>query len=466
MSSSPTKPRSIASQLVVLFTAAAALLLGCALGVLYWIVVQHAAEEDDHALGDKLFALRAHIREAGGAEGLRGELQAMHANERAAYSVRVLDAIGATVAQTPGMDELLPSTRFPQPSLDRATAIRLRGKPFVLRVAQEKAGDGQLYTVQLAQDRSRDAEFTRRFGALLIAVLVVGVAAAAVIAVTVTKRGLRPLAAMTSSVQRIGPKRLDERVAPAGWPRELQPLAVAFDEMLDRLEDSFTRLSRFSADLAHELRTPIANIRGETEVALTRPRSPDEYRKVLESSLAECERLSAIIDSLLFLARAEAADRSIQPTRFDARAEIEKIAEFYRPIADEGEITLVCDGNAHIDADPVLFRRAVSNLVENALRHTPAAGEILIAVAARNGHVEIAVTDNGSGIAREHLPRVFDRFYRGDSARSSHGSGLGLALVRSIADLHGGSAEIESELNRGTKVTLSFPMREAAAGIG
>ena len=460
MSSAPTEPRSIASQLVLLFTAAAASLLGCALGVLYWIVVQHATEEDDHALADKVFALRAHIREAGAAEGLREELQAMHADERSAYSVRVLNATGEAVVQTPGMDQLLPASSFPDGQEHLARDIA--GKPFMLVSGRETAADAQSYTIQVAQDRSRDAEFTKRFRLLLGGVLLAGILAAAVIALTVTRRGLRPLAAMTNSVQRIRPNHLDERVAPAGWPRELQPLAVAFDEMLDRLEDSFTRLSRFSADLAHELRTPIANIRGETEVALTRPRSPDEYRKVLESSLGECERLSAIIDSLLFLARAEAADRSIQPTRFDARAEIEKIAEFYRPVADERAIALVCNGSADIHADAVLFRRAVSNLLDNAIRYTPDSGRISIELARRNGHVEVAVQDNGSGIAREHLPRVFDRFYRADPARSPHGSGLGLALVKSIADLHGGSAEIASEVNRGTTVKLKFPSPSVA----
>src|SRR5204862_2573013 len=135
----------------------------------------------------------------------------------------------------------------------------------------------------------------------------VGILASTVIALTVTRKGLRPVREMTRSLKLIGPKRLHERIPPEGWPSELRPLAVAFDEMLDRLEDSFTRLSQFSADLAHELRTPIANIRGEAEVALTRPRSPDEYREVIESSVAECERLSGVIDNLLFLARAEGA---------------------------------------------------------------------------------------------------------------------------------------------------------------
>src|SRR4029077_5035774 len=120
--------------------------------------------------------------------------------------------------------------------------------------------------------------------------------------------------------QRVEPTHLQERVPPSEWPRELQPVAVAFDDMMDRLEDSFTRLSQFSADLAHELRTPIANIRGEAEVALTRPRTSDEYREVIESTVGECERLSGIIDNLLFLARAEAPDQHIQRTLFDGHA--------------------------------------------------------------------------------------------------------------------------------------------------
>ena len=136
---------------------------------------------------------------------------------------------------------------------------------------------------------------------------------------------------------------------------------------------------------------------------------------------------------------------------------IEKIAAFYEAIAQEQEVTLTCAGQGEIRADPMLFGRAVSNLVENALRFTPAGGTILISLVTRAEHCEISVKDTGCGIAAEHLPRVFDRFYRADSSRSSHGSALGLALVKSIADLHGGSVKIESEVGRGTIVTLTFP---------
>jgi two-component system heavy metal sensor histidine kinase CusS len=262
---------------------------------------------------------------------------------------------------------------------------------------------------------------------------------------------------MARSLKSFGPKHLHERIPPDGWPRELRPLAVAFDEMFDRLEDSFTRLSQFSADLAHELRTPIANIRGESEVALTRARTAEEYREVIESSVGECERLSGIVDNLLFLARAEAAEGHIQRTIVNGRVAVEKIAAFYEPIAEEHQTAITCAGEGDIHADPMLFGRAVSNLVENALRYTPAGGTIQISIAAGAAHAQVSVKDSGCGIAAEHLPRVFDRFYRIDSSRSSQGSGLGLALVKSIMDLHGGSAVVESEVDRGTVVTLTFP---------
>src|SRR5262249_21273720 len=244
------------------------------------------------------------------------------------------------------------------------------------------------------------------------------------------------------------------------WPRELQPLAIAFDQMLNRLDDSFTRLSQFSADLAHELRTPIANMLGEAQVALTRDRNAAEYREIIESTVAECERLSRIVDNLLFVARVDAAREPIARKQFDARAAVEKIAEFYQTAADDHHVAITCSGNGQIYADPDLFERALGNLLENALRFTPEHGSIHIALSKHNNAFEVAVNDTGSGIAPEHLPRVFDRFYRAESSRGSDGAGLGLALVKSIVDLHGGSATIKSELGRGTTVKLTFPLTQ------
>jgi two-component system, OmpR family, heavy metal sensor histidine kinase CusS len=253
---------------------------------------------------------------------------------------------------------------------------------------------------------------------------------------------------MTESLGRIGPDQLKERIGSPGWPRELQPLAIAFDQMLKRLDDSFTRLSQFSADLAHELRTPIANMLGEAQVALTRDRTAPEYRETVESTVAECERLSRIVDNLLFVARVDAAREPITRKRFDARAAVEKIAEFYQTVADDHHVTITCSGNGQIYADPDLFERVVGNLLDNALRFTPENGSIEITLSDQNTDFDVAVRDNGCGIAAEHLPHVFDRFYRAESSRGSDGAGLGLALVKSIVDLHGGSAFIESNPGR------------------
>ncbi len=460
MSSKRTKPRPIASQLVLFFTLASALLLCCGLGVFYWIVIRHAFAEDNAVLADKVSALSADFNEAG--PKLFGEeLKAHHAGEHAPYWIRVLDSEGRPVAETPGMNRLLPSDIFPRAQKSTSPVrspndYRTGAKLFSLITVNEDSA-GRAYTIEVAQDRSSDEQLEKKFGALLIVVLSGSILASAVIAITVTKRGLRPLGEMTRSLERIGPTHLNERVAPGGWPRELQPLAVAFDDMLARLEVSFTRLSQFSADLAHELRTPIANILGEAQVALTRDRTPDEYREVIESTIAECERLSGIVDNLLFVARADAAREPIQRKQFDGRAAMEKIATFYRTIADDRHVAINCAGEGEIYGDPVLFSRAVSNLVDNGLRFTPDGGAIQISIAARATHSEVAVNDSGCGIPSEHLPRVFDRFYRVDSSRSSAGAGLGLALVKSIVDLHGGSARIESEVDRGTTVTVTFP---------
>ena len=373
----------------------------------------------------------------------------------------MLDPQGRTYAQTPGMDRLLPPEIFPPPQKSAATIgglkdYRTESKLFTLVALNEEFGS-QPYTLQVAQDRSSDEQVERNFALLFIAVLFGGVVASALIAIIVTRRGLRPLREMTESLGRIGPDQLKERIGSTGWPRELQPLAIAFDQMLKRLDDSFTRLSQFSADLAHELRTPIANMLGEAQVTLTRDRTAADYRETIESTVAECERLSRIVDNLLFVARVDAAREPIARKRFDARAAVEKIAAFYQTVADDHHVTITCSGDGQIYADPDLFERAVGNLLDNALRFTAKHGSIRVAVSKHNSDFEVTVSDNGCGIAAEHLPRVFDRFYRAESSRSSDGAGLGLALVKSIVELHGGSAVIESNVGRGTTVKMIFP---------
>jgi two-component system heavy metal sensor histidine kinase CusS len=266
--------------------------------------------------------------------------------------------------------------------------------------------------------------------------------------------------AVARTAARVDPGHLGERIATAGLPAELLALASTFNAMLDRLEESFTRLRRFSADIAHELRTPVGNLRGEIEVALGRPRSAEEYREVLGSGLEECGRLAGLIDGLLFLARAESPRAQIGRERLDVAEELRAVSEFYEATAAEAGVRLAVAGDRAVPAElnRPLFQRAVGNLLANALAHTPPGGSVTLTARQAGSEVEVEVTDTGGGIPAEHLPHVFDRFYRADEARSGGGVGLGLAIVRGIVELHGGTAEVHSEPGSGTRVRLIFPV--------
>jgi two-component system heavy metal sensor histidine kinase CusS len=452
---------SIALRLVLLFTIAAAILLLATMAASYWVVIRHINRDDDRFLSDKLAALRDDLEEDKGPKSLSEGLQSSRGGQSVAYWVRVYDARGQIVAETSHMGDLLPARIFPPHPTSQAKGshnVMYRdgaGNAFTLLTASASAG-GADYTLQLAQDRTPDERFAAHFGLLLTGMLGCAILTCAGVSSLVTRRGLRPLKRMAESVERVGATHLDERVPAAGWPQEVQPLAVGFNRMLDRLEISFTRLSQFSADLAHELRTPIAILRGEAEGALIKARTSDEYRQVIESSLEEFHRLSRLIDNLLFIARAETIG-SLTRRSFDGPSAIEKIREFYEAVSQEQGIEIRCEGEAEIYAEPSLFRRALLNIISNAIRFTPSGGTISISLIRHEDHAEILVADTGCGIAAKHLEKVFDRFFRGDAARSSEGTGLGLAIVKSIMQLHGGSVSIASDIGRGTVVSLTFP---------
>ncbi len=298
----------------------------------------------------------------------------------------------------------------------------------------------------------------RYLGNVVLAILLGG--AAAVLGYFGVRRGLAPLRTIATAASDISASRLDQRLRLEETPRELQQLAESFNGMLDRLQDSFNRLGEFSSDLAHDLRTPINNLLGETQVALSRARSVQEYEAVLASNVEEYERLARMIENMLFLARTDDARTAVKRESLDGRAELERIAEYFRLVAEEQGVTIVCEGEARLFADAALVRRAVSNLVDNALKHTPKDGTVRLGLSqASDGSVDLSVTNPGHGIPLEAQPRIFDRFYRADSARaeSQRGSGLGLAIVKSIALLHGGEVRVASRPQEGTSFTLRFP---------
>jgi two-component system heavy metal sensor histidine kinase CusS len=437
---------------------------------LYWVLASNLAREEHQFLADKMHVLHGILRDhPHDREALEEEVQSeVAAYQYTKYYARVLEAGGETLLETPGMADVLPAAVFPAPagvqgsSGDGARWRSQDGRVYHLLAAWTAVGQtGDVQRLlQLGLDAARHAALLTAYRRTLALVLCVGIVVAAGAGIVVTRRGMRPLAEITHAAQGITATQLHERIGPVRWPKELTALATTFDAMLLRLEDSFTRLSQFSVDLAHELRTPINNLMGEANVALARPRTPDEYQQLLGSSLEEYAKLSHMIDSLLFLARAESPQTSIARTRLDVRQALEALREFYEAMADEHAIKVSCEGQAMGHADPILFRRAVSNLLSNALYYTPCGGTVTLSVTPTEDHaILVRVRDTGVGMAPEHLPKIFDRFYRVDPARAQHapGMGLGLAIVKSVMDLHGGTVTVQSVPHHGTTVTLRFP---------
>lgn len=314
--------------------------------------------------------------------------------------------------------------------------------------------------IQVALNETGEDALVSQYERYLIIVLLIGILSSVIVGIFTARRGMRPIADIASAAERITASQLYQRIGSAPWPEELVTLARAFDDMLDRLENSFGRLSGYSADLAHELRTPLSNLRGEAEVALSRSREPHEYREILASNLEEYERLSRIVESLLFLAKADSAQTRVLTSKIDARAEIEKIIAFYEALAAEEEIEVTCEGGGMANADLDLFQRAIGNLLANALYYTPRGGTIEFFINREQDlGVEITCKDTGIGIPSEHLPRIFDRFYRVNTSRNAkgEGAGLGLAIVKAIVDLHGGEISVQSIILKGTLVRIFLP---------
>ncbi len=465
---SSAPPLSIAARLTLWQAVCGSLLLVAATALLYWTLESSLNRDDDDFLAGRMGVLVPML--AGSAESPAevAEEIARESGSRNPFRlyIRLLSGEGTVVGETSGMAEVLPARLFPKPvglgsaGIEPFDLNSASGRPFRAASTVVPATDAtRMRIIQMAIDRTEDEALLRVYRNRMGVVLLIGLLLFALTTWLITRRGMRPLAELTHIVQQIEAKRLQLRVGQTHWPGELNELARSFDAMLNRLEEGFQALERFSADIAHELRTPLNILRGETEVALTHGRTLQEYRDVLESSLEEYHRLSRLVDSLLFLAHAEDAESQIVKKKLDARSEILAVCELYEALAAERGITMEPSGNAELCADPMLLRRALSNLLSNALRHTPQGGTVRISV--RNTDTEtteIDVGDTGCGIGKEHLPHHFDRFYRVDAARARDGesSGLGLAIVKSIMTLHGGAVAIESEPGRGTTATLTF----------
>jgi two-component system, OmpR family, heavy metal sensor histidine kinase CusS len=293
------------------------------------------------------------------------------------------------------------------------------------------------------------------FRTVALAVLI-----AAALSYVLVYRAIRPLHHISRHANRITVEGLGVRLDDTNVSPELRDLSRSLNDMFGRLERGFKLLSAYTENLAHDLRTPVTNLRGQTEVMLSRPRQVGEYQALLESNLEEYERLSRMIENILFLDRAENTQISLRRVELNLGEQLEHVAEYFEGLAEDNGTSVRVQATGTIEADPVLFRRVISNLLSNALRHTTPGGVIEMTTAIGRDTTDIAVSNPGPDIPAEHLDKIFERFYRVDEARanSSDSTGLGLAIVRSIMELHHGTVSVESSGGM-TTFSVHFPAR-------
>ncbi len=297
---------------------------------------------------------------------------------------------------------------------------------------------------------------TSRFERYLLPIVLGGALVVAALGYWIARVGLKPVLRLSGEARRIGPTARKQRLSEAALPVELAQMGKSFNAALDRLEGAYVQLESFNADVAHELRTPLANLIGQTQVALSRERSAPELRELLHTNLEELERLRAIVADMLFLARAEQGERAAQAVPRSLAAELIKTVDFYEVLLDEAGLSVQIEGDAQAVIEPALIHRAMSNLLQNAIQHAPSGSTLRARVQAVEGLAEISVSNElAQVIPADQLARLFDRFYRGDASRanSENNHGLGLAIVKAVALMHGGSVFARCEQGQ---ITVGF----------
>jgi len=317
-----------------------------------------------------------------------------------------------------------------------------------------------IHLVQVAMPLESAETARARFLFILLGLAPVALGGAGIGGWFLARRALAPVDAMVETARKIGVEDLSRRIEVTTSNDELGRLAAVLNDMLARLERSFTAVRHFSADAAHELRTPLTILKGELEVALRSASTEPEYQRVLTSCLEEVDRLSAMVEDLLFLARSDSGSIKLAQTRVNLAEVLDEVTPALRALSESMRIsfTATAPSVAWVQGNGPMLFRLIFNLGENAIKYTPVGGTVEIVLSQDSTTATLAVRDTGPGIASEEQARIFDRFYRGDPARGRGGIGLGLALARSIALIHGGQVTVESELGRGSCFRVELPL--------
>lgn len=399
---------------------------------------QHFVELDQQLLSGRLSLMRSLLEGVATPDALRARLPQLREelSHQSELALRVRGADGTTWfdSRTGLPDE----PRQPGLATLHSSGIDYRSLSTALADPQPSAPQLTLFL-----DITHHQHFLQGMQRLIWLTVGLSALVTALLGAWAARRGLKPLRQMGKVAASVNARSLTTRLPLAQLPEELAELGATVNAMLQRLDDAFQRLSAFSADIAHELRTPLSNLLTHTQVTLTRPRSLEEYREALHGNLEELQWMAQLVNDMLYLAKADHG--LLMPSRqpLELAAEVDALLEYYAPLAEDAEVRLLREGTAHTEGDRHMLRRALSNLLDNALRFTPAAGEIRVTL---EPGLRIVVANQGPAIAPPLLERLFDRFYRADPARqegSSEHAGLGLAITRSIVQAHGGSIRAE-----------------------
>jgi len=447
--------RSLSLRLALAFALVSLLLLGGIGLYLYRSLQQEIAWRDDQTLLGRLDRMETLLRDTPDIQQLQ-ERPELYANMlgNTEHFLWVLNSAGEVLISINPRSLPLPSLRATaQPRFDE----RSGALPYRL-VAQQSFIHGDSLTLVAGHLLSERNNMLAAYRNNLLMALLCGSLLSFLLAALISQRGLRPLRKLATQAKELDAGRLHTRLDAGSPYAELDGLEQNLNQALARIDDGYQQLVRFSADLAHEMRTPLNNLMGQTQLVLSRTRTIEEYEQVLDSNLEEFERLARMIDSLLFLARSEQATPALNCRPVDLVELTDRLNEYFEGMVDEQQVTLVNQCAGTLYADQEMLTRALANLIANAIRYADAGSAITISSVHGAEHCVVAVYNQGPCIEQPHLEHVFERFYRADPSRSAPGStgGLGLAIVQAIMRQHAGHARVCNEGN-GVRFELVFP---------
>lgn len=443
---------SITTRLTLLFALVSSGVLLAFSAFVISAIEKHFVEQDKEALQGKIVLIESAVRRLSTPEALPAFSQLLHDAFVGHDDLMVLALApdGSTVHVSTNI--IFPVDRARQAASAQRTGTfdwregtRIyRGLAKAIPTSIPDAGP---MVVAVAIDLNHHSNFMARFEKTLFALATTAALACGLLGWFVVRRGLAPLRLLKEQASNVTASRLDTRLPETSIPVELTGLVQTLNQMLERLQDAFNRLSNFSSDLAHELRTPVTNLTTQTQVALSQPRDAKAYRETLASNAEEFERLSRMISDMLFLAKADHGLMLPSTETIELKQEIDELFDFYDALAEERRVTLTVEGQGRITGDRLMLRRAISNLLSNALRHTPTDGRITIRIQNTGARTHVTIENTGQAISPEDIPHLFNRFYRADKARthtSSEGTGLGLAITKAIVSAHRGNVSVSS----------------------